>query len=68
MTKRKSTSPPPPPLLVQVAGSRSVEEILTRTKGLLELIELACNAARSDEPNGEGVADVFGPDLLKSLP
>ena len=63
MTKRKSTLTPP--LLVQVAGSRSVEEILTRTKGLLELIELACNAARGDD--GE-VTEVFGPDLLKSLP
>ena len=66
MTKRKSTSPPP--LQIEVAGSRNVRGILIRTKGLLELIEIACNAARGDEPDGEGVADVFGPDLLKSLP
>ena len=53
------------PLCVQVAGSRTVMDILTRTKGLLELIEVACDSASGDY--GE-VTDVFGPDLLKSLP
>ena len=62
MTKKKE---PTPPLLVQVAGSNTVLGILTRTKGLLELIEIACESASDDY--GE-VTDVFGPDLLKSLP
>ncbi len=63
MTKKKAT--PPAPLMVEVAGSRTVEDILTRVKGLLELVEIACDSARNDY--GE-VTDVFGPDLLKSLP
>ena len=60
---RKPTEPTT--LDIEVAGSRPVSEILTRTKGLLELIEIACESARSD--HGE-VTDIFGPDLLKSLP
>ena len=61
----KQSPPPTPPLLVQVAGSNTVLGILTRTKGLLELIEVACESASDDY--GE-VTDVFGPDLLRSLP
>ena len=63
MTKKKE---PTPPMLIEVVGSRTVEDILTRTKGLLKLIEVACESASRDD--GEEVKAVFGPDLLKSLP
>ena len=63
MTKKKE---PTPQMMIEVAMFRSVEDILTHTKGLLKLIEVACNAASRDD--GEEVTAVFGPDLLKSLP
>ena len=61
MTTKKTN---PAPLTIEVVNTRSVEDILTRTKGLLELIEVACNSASGDY--GE-VTDIFGPQMLKSL-
>ncbi len=53
----------PAPLLQEVITTRTMEDIITRTKGLLELIETLCNAAtkHNDEE------DVFAPYLVKSL-
>ena len=52
------------PLLIDVVTSQTIEDILTKTRGLLELIETVCNAAAKEEDKEES----FSPDLLKSLP
>ncbi len=51
------------PLQVNVANSQTVEDVLTRTKGLLKLIETACNAAKDTEDTEQ----VFSADLVASL-
>ena len=61
---KKSPPPFPQPLCIEVAGSRPVHEILTRTKGLLGLIRVTCEAAAGDDFEA---TQVFGPDLLESL-
>ena len=52
------------PLMIDVVSSQTIEDILTKTRGLLELIEAVCNAATKEDDKEE----VFSPDLLKSLP
>ena len=51
------------PLTIDVVSSQTVEDVLTKTRGLLELIEAVCNTA-----TGEDDEEVFSPDLLKTLP
>ncbi len=51
------------PLQVNVANSQTVEDVLTRTKGLLKLIETACNAAKDTEDTEQ----IFSADLVASL-
>ena len=63
--KAQQTSTPSHPISIAVVGSQTVREILTRTTGLLELIQLACEAATGDDFEA---TQVFGPDLLHSLP
>ena len=55
-----TTQIPPAPLQQEVITTRTLEDIIVRTKGLLELIETVCNAAKNDE-------DVFAPYLVSSL-
>ena len=56
---------PTAPLTIDVASSQTIEDILTRTKGLLELIQTVCNAAAKED--AENLEEVFAPHLVKSL-
>ncbi len=53
------------PLLLEVINTQTIEDIIVRTKGLLELIETLCNAATKHD--AEEIDDVFAPYLVKSL-
>ena len=56
---------PPAPLTIEVVNTRAIEDILTRTKGFLELIETVCNAATKND--AEEIGEVFSPCLVASL-
>ena len=58
-----TTKIPPAPLRQEVITTTTLEDIITRTKGLLELIETVCNAATKHEDE----EDVFAPYVIKSL-
>ena len=62
MTTKKTN---PAPLTIEVVNTRTIGDLLTRTKGLLELIELACETAADKVI--DDVGDVLHPDLCKSL-